>query len=184
MALADPLEGESDVRLSSKLKVLLTLVLILVPLDQVTKWWIATNVSPYQPIEVIDGFFRLTHARNPGAALGLLQGLPIGVFIGLSVLALGLIAWFYRQVEEWDRLSAVSLGLIISGALGNLIDRVVHQEVVDFLQFDFGLFIFPDFNVADASIVIGVGLLLLDAFTAEAEQSAPSEARVKPEAEG
>jgi signal peptidase II len=69
----------------------------------------------------------------------------------------------------------VSLGLIVSGAFGNLTDRVVHQEVVDFLQFDLGLFIFPDFNVADSAIVIGVGLLLLDTFTREAERAVPRE---------
>ena len=80
-----------------------------------------------------------------------------------------------RQVAPGDRLSASALGLIVSGALGNLIDRVARQEVVDFLQFDLGLFVFPDFNVADSAIVIGVGLLLLDVITSEAEESAPSE---------
>ena len=166
--------------MSAKLKIVLILVLVILPLDQLSKWWIAANVSPFAPIEVIPGFFRLTHARNPGAALGFFQNVHIGVFIALTVAALGLIWSFYRQVEDDDRLSAVSLGLIVSGAFGNLTDRVVHQEVVDFLQFDLGLFIFPDFNVADSAIVIGVGLLLLDTFTREAERAVPRE----PEGEG
>ena len=166
--------------MSTKLKIVLILVLVILPLDQLSKWWIAANVSPFEPIEVIPGFFRLTHARNPGAALGLFQNVHISVFIALTVAALGLIWSFYRQVADDDRLSAVSLGLIIAGAFGNLTDRVVHQEVVDFLQFDLGLFIFPDFDVADSAIVIGVSLLLLDTFTREAEQAVPRE----PEAEG
>ncbi len=159
--------------MSPKLRIVLVLVAVLVPLDQATKWWIANNVSPLDPIEVIPGFFRLTHARNPGAALGLFQDVPIFVFIGLTLVALGLIWSFYRQVESDDRMSAAALGLIVAGALGNLCDRVLHQAVVDFLQFDLGLFIFPDFNVADSAIVIGVGLLLLDVLTAEAQESAP-----------
>ncbi len=166
--------------MSPKLRIVLILAAVVIPLDQGIKWWIAANVSPGNPIEVIPGFFSLTHARNPGAALGLFQNLHISVFIGLTTVALVLIWSFYRQIDAEDRLSATALGLIISGAIGNLIDRVVHQEVVDFLQFDLGLFVFPDFNVADSAIVIGVGLLLLDVLTSEAEESAPRE----PEAEG
>jgi signal peptidase II len=159
--------------LSPKLRIVLVLAAILIPLDQATKWWIAENVSPLQPIDVIPGFFRLTHARNPGMALGLFQDVHIAVFIGLTIVALGLIWSFYRQVDPNDRLSAYALGLIVSGAFGNLIDRVVHNAVVDFLQFDLGLFVFPDFNVADSAIVIGVGLLLLDVVTSEAQESVP-----------
>ena len=159
--------------MSPKLRIVLVLGAVLIPIDQLTKWWIASNVSAGQPIEVISGFFRLTHVRNPGAALGLFQEVHISVFIVLTLVALGLIWSFYRQVEPDDRLSATALGLIIAGAIGNLIDRAVHNEVVDFLQFDLGLFVFPDFNVADAAIVIGVGLLLLDVLTVEAQESAP-----------
>ena len=165
--------------MSLKLRVVLLLVAVLVPLDQATKWWVENNVAPLEPIVVIDGFFRITHARNPGAALGLFQGVPMAAFIALTCVALALIWSFYRQVRPDDKLSAAALGLIVSGAFGNLIDRIWRQEVVDFLQFDLGLFIFPDFNVADSAIVIGVGLLLLDVVTSEAEESAPAE----PEAE-
>ena len=83
-----------------------------------------------------------------------------------------MIASFFRSIEPHDRLSAVSLGLIISGALGNLIDRLARGgEVVDFLQFNLGLFVFPDFNVADMAISFGVALLLLDVVTQETESS-------------
>ena len=76
------------------------------------------------PIQALDGFFRITHARNPGAALGLAQGVPVCVFIALTGVALVMIGSFFRRIEPHDRLSAVSLGLIVSGALGNLIDRI------------------------------------------------------------
>ena len=157
--------------MSPKLRALLLVVGVVLPLDQITKYWIATNVSPLDPIRVIPGFFSITHARNPGAALGLAQDVHVAFFIVLPLVALGLIVSFYRKVEARDRLSATSLGLVLAGALGNLIDRVRLGEVIDFLQFDLGLFIFPDFNVADSAIVIGVGLLLLDVVTSEAEES-------------
>ncbi len=158
--------------MTPKLRTLLVLVGVIVPLDQISKIWVA-HAIPYggrQP--VIDGFFAITHARNPGAALGLAPDVPVIVFIGLTLVALGLIVSFYRRLESGDRLSALSLGMILAGAIGNLIDRIWHGEVVDFLQFDLGLFIFPDFNVADSAIVIGVALLLLDVVTQEAEKGA------------
>ncbi len=161
--------------MSPKLKTLIILVLIIWPLDQFTKYLVETNIQPWEPVEVISGFFKITHSRNPGAALGMLPDLHVGVFIGLSALALVLIASFFRQIEAGDKLSAFSLGLIVSGALGNLTDRVVRNEVVDFLQFDFGVFIFPDFNVADSAIVIGAGLLLLDVVTQETEEGVSGE---------
>lgn len=157
--------------MSPKLRTLLWLVVLIVPLDQLTKYWVSTHIPYGSYVSVIDGFFKITHARNPGAALGIAQGAPIWVFIGLTLLALGMIGSFFRKIADGDRLSAVALGLIVSGAIGNLIDRVLHHEVIDFLQFDLQLFIFPDFNVADSAIVIGVGLLLLDAVTQETEQS-------------
>lgn len=161
--------------MTPKLRTLLVIVAVVLPLDQLSKLWIATNVSPSAPIRVIPGFFSITHARNPGAALGLLQNVPVLFFIGLTVMALALIFSFYRKVEAGDRLSATSLGLVLAGALGNLVDRVFRGEVVDFLQFDLGLFIFPDFNVADSAIVIGVALLLLDVVASETEESVSEE---------
>ncbi len=157
--------------MTPKLRTVLIAAAVVLPLDQLTKWWVATNIPRYGRIDVIEGFFAITHARNTGAAFGLGQGWPMGIFIGLTVVALVMIWRFYRQVEPGDRLSALSLGLIVSGALGNLVDRLWHREVIDFLQFDLQLFVFPDFNVADSAIVIGVALLLLDVVTQEAEES-------------
>jgi len=160
--------------MTPKLRTLLSIIAVVVPLDQLTKSLVVAYVergSYWAPFAALDGFFRVTHARNPGAALGFAQGLPVWVFVVLAVVALVMIASFFRKLEATDRLSAVSLGLIISGALGNVIDRVARGgEVVDFLQFNLGLFIFPDFNVADAAISVGVALLLLDVVTQETEE--------------
>ena len=158
--------------MSPKLRTLLIVVPAIVIADQASKAWVVRNISPFEPWVVIEGFFKLTHARNPGAALGLFQNLPWWVFVGLTFVALGLILHYLTQVRPEDRFSSTALALIMGGAIGNLIDRAVNHEVVDFLQFDLGLFIFPDFNVADSAIVIGVGLLLLDVVIHDSEESA------------
>jgi signal peptidase II len=158
--------------MSPKLRTLLILVAVIVPLDQLTKYLVVTNVEHggyAVPFAALDGFFHITHSRNPGGALGLGQGVHVYFYVALTIVALGLIGSFFRRIEAGDRLSAVSLGLIVSGALGNLLDRVVRGEVIDWAQFNLGLFIFPDFNVADSAIVIGVALLLLDVVTQETE---------------
>ncbi len=161
--------------LSPKLYTLAAVLAVIVPLDQLTKYWVATNVSPWEPITVIEGFLKITHARNPGAVFGLAQELPVWIFIALTVVALLLIGSFYRSLEAGDQRQAISLGLILAGALGNLVDRLARGEVIDFVQFDLGLFVFPDFNVADSAIVIGVGLLLLDMAMQPAGERVPGE---------
>jgi signal peptidase II len=146
-----------------KLRLLCLTFAIVLPLDQALKAWVVANVSPANPIPVIPGFFQITHARNSGAALGLFQETPVVVFVVITLLAIGVVVSFYRRVEPTDRLSIAALGLILAGALGNLIDRVFRGgEVVDFLQFDLRLFIFPDFNVADSAICVGIAFLLRD----------------------
>ena len=158
--------------MSPKLRTLFILIAIVVPLDQLTKYLVVKNVpwGGYAvPFQALEGFFHITHSRNPGAALGLAQNVHVYFFVALTLVALGLIGSFFRRIDANDRLSAVSLGLIVAGAMGNLLDRVVRGEVIDFLQFNLGLFIFPDFNVADSAIVIGVALLLLDVVTQETE---------------
>ncbi len=159
--------------MTPKVRTLLALLAVIVPLDQLTKSLVSSSIergSYWAPIAALEGFFHITHARNPGGALGLAQGVPVFVFVALTFVALLMIGSFFRRIAPHDRLSAVSLGLIVSGALGNLVDRVARGgEVVDFLQFNLGLFIFPDFNVADMAISIGVALLLLDVVTHETE---------------
>jgi signal peptidase II len=148
---------------SANLKLLLILLFVILSLDQASKAWVVANVSTFSPVPVIPGLFQITHARNSGGALGLFQETPVAVFVVLTLLAIGLVVSFYRRVEPEDRWSAAALGLILAGAVGNLIDRIFRGgEVVDFLQFDLRVFIFPDFNVADSAICVGIALLLRD----------------------
>lgn len=147
---------------------------IALPLDQASKLWIATHLRYADRIPVVPGFFYITHVRNPGAAFGLFTGGPtwlrLALFIGISILAVGLVLSFYRRLPAGDRLTALALGLILAGALGNLVDRVARGEVVDFLHFRlWGGYVWPDFNLADSFIVVGVGLLLVEMMAGESD---------------
>ena len=148
--------------------------LVSVLLDQATKLAVAANLSFSDRIPVINDFFYITHARNPGAAFGLFGDAPVAIrltlFIGITIVALGMVVNFYRKLAPGDRFSALSLGMILGGAAGNLIDRVFRGEVVDFLHFRlWGGYQWPDFNLADSFIVVGVAFLVIELLAAEGE---------------
>lgn len=166
--------------MSPKLRVLLIAFAISLPLDILTKYLVDSHVDYADRIPVIEGFFYLTHVRNPGAAFGLFANsndmLRQWFFIGVSIVAILIVLSFFRQLAPRDRLSALALGLILGGAVGNLIDRVVRKEVVDFLHFRlWGGYSWPDFNVADSCIVVGVAILLLELLASEGEKRAGAE---------
>ncbi len=149
--------------------------LIVLVLDLATKIAIDMQLSYADRIPVIPGFFYLTHVRNTGAAFGLFSDAPqvyrLSFFISVSLVAVGIIVSFFRKLSPGDRLAALALGLILGGAIGNLIDRIFRQEVVDFLHFRLWRgYSWPDFNVADSAIVVGVGLLVLELLASEGEQ--------------
>jgi signal peptidase II len=167
--------------MSPKHRLFLGAFLLAVPLDQLTKWWISRTLTYADEIPVIDGFFHLTHVRNPGAAFGILATSPEPVrvffFIGVTLVAIGLILSFFHKLAPGDRFSALSLGLILAGAVGNLIDRVRFGEVVDFLHFRlWGGYEWPDFNLADSFIVVGVLLLVIELLATENESREETEA--------
>lgn len=160
--------------MSPKSRLFLGALLLAVPLDQLTKWWVSRTLSYGDEIPVIEGFFHLSHVRNPGAAFGILATSPEPVrvffFVGVTLVAIALILSFFRKLAPGDRFSALSLGLILAGALGNLIDRVRFGEVVDFLHFRlWGGYSWPDFNLADSFIVVGVMLLVIELLASESE---------------
>lgn len=145
--------------------------------DQITKVWIEASLTYADRVPVIDGFFYLTRVRNPGAAFGMLATSPEPFrqifFVVVTGIAVVLVFSFYRRLAPGDRLSGLALGLVLGGALGNLVDRVRLGEVVDFLHFRlWGGFAWPDFNIADSAIVVGVALLVLELFASEGEQRA------------
>lgn len=139
----------------------LIIALAIVIVDQLAKMAVVSALPLNAGIEVIPGFFDLVYFRNPGAAFGIFNegGALRKVFlIGTSVIALAVIGVLFRQSKE--KLTSFALSLIAGGAVGNLIDRIMEGEVIDFLYFHIGQYYWPAFNIADSAITIGVGLAI------------------------
>jgi len=137
--------------------------------DQVTKLYIDRSMTLYQSIPVIDGFFNIFYIRNKGAAFSFLSNASwrLPFFIAVSVVASLVIIVALNKLREDQKLAQVSLSMIFSGAVGNLIDRVRLGEVIDFLDVYWRTHHWPAFNVADSLICVGVALLALDMFREE-----------------
>lgn len=137
--------------------------------DQLTKLFIDRTMALHSSITVIENFFNISYVRNKGAAFGILANsayrLPFFLFV--SVIAVVVILVAIRKLRTDQTLAAVSLSLIFSGAIGNLIDRVRLGEVIDFLDAHWYGHHWPAFNVADSAICIGVFLLALDMYREE-----------------
>jgi signal peptidase II len=143
----------------------LALVAALVVLDQLTKILVARSVELYGSVTVIPGFFNLTRIHNNGAIFGAFSGPAEGGIIpfltAASLIALGLVAYYFVKTPASDARVKLALTLILAGALGNLVDRLVRGYVVDFLDFYVGRWHWPFFNVADSCITIGALLLIV-----------------------
>jgi signal peptidase II len=140
------------------------IVLLSLVFDQLTKLYIHRSMQLFQSFPVIDGMFSITYVRNKGAAFSFLANtswrLPFFIFVTIIAI-IAILVSLYKMRDE-QRLAVVSLGLIFSGALGNLIDRVRMGEVIDFLDVYWQTHHWPAFNVADSAICVGVALLALD----------------------
>ncbi|KMP12373.1 lipoprotein signal peptidase [Candidatus Nitromaritima sp. SCGC AAA799-C22] len=140
----------------------------LIVIDQITKFLVTIHVPMHYSIRVIDGFFSITHIRNPGVAFGLFAGqesdYKVIFFIMISTIAIAAILVIFNQTPDRKRMVRIGLILIFSGAIGNLIDRILYKEVIDFLDFYYQDFHWPAFNVADSCITVGVGLMIVDLF--------------------
>jgi len=138
---------------------------ILLP-DQWTKYVIVQKFRLYQGVEVIHGFFNIIHVRNTGGAFGIFGGEKGGIgsilFVVVSLIAIGAIVFLFVKTKENEKTLTLSFSLILSGAMGNLIDRLRYGEVVDFLDFHLSAYHWPAFNVADSAICIGIGLMALE----------------------
>jgi signal peptidase II len=139
--------------------VLLLSVAIII-LDQVTKQWVTMQFYLGESVPVIPGFFNFAYVRNTGAAWGMLGGLN-GLLVGLSLVVLLILIFFRRSFLTDTLIHRLALAFMIGGIVGNLLDRVRLQYVVDFLDFYWRIHHFPAFNVADSAICIGVGLYML-----------------------
>ncbi len=146
--------------------VLLITFAVVLFLDQYTKFVVEKDLPLHQRVEVVHGFFNLTHVRNPGGAFGILGGRrgPWGsvFFVGVSAIAIVSILFFFRRIREDEKNLALSFSLVLAGAVGNLLDRLRYGEVVDFLEFYVSSFYWPAFNIADSAICIGIGLMAIE----------------------
>jgi signal peptidase II len=142
---------------------------VILALDQLTKWWIVgTVMDPPRAVEVTP-FFNLVMVWNRGITFGLFGDAYWGrwAFAGLALAIVAvLISWLART---FHRTTAFALGLVIGGAIGNVIDRIRWGAVADFLDFHLAGWHWPAFNLADSAIVVGVGLLILEALFSRKE---------------
>ena len=138
----------------------------LIIIDQYTKFMVSLHIPLNYSVNVVAGFFNLTHIRNSGVAFGNFSEqnseLKPYLLIFVSIIAIIAILVIFHQTEREKKLVQTGLVLVFSGAIGNLIDRVLHKEVIDFIDIFFENQHWPAFNIADACITIGVMLLAAD----------------------
>ena len=148
-------------------------------LDQVTKFWVTLHIPLHYSIAVVDGLFSITHIRNSGVAFGLFAGYQSEYkalfFIVVSTIAIIAILSIFHQLPGFKKAARAGLILIFSGAIGNLIDRIVHKEVIDFIDFFYNGTHWPAFNVADACITVGVGFMLFDLIFGDLDKTRPQQ---------
>jgi signal peptidase II len=161
--------------------VYLLIALAIVLLDRWTKRLVAQRISLYSHIQILPGFFRLTHTENTGAAFSLFADSSApwktGLLIAFSGIALVVVSVLLWKNERAHVATGVGLALIMGGALGNLWDRLARGRVIDFLLFYFKRYQWPVFNLADSAIVIGAGLLVVEILFHKSSGPEESQAR-------
>ena len=140
------------------------IAVIVVLVDRLAKWAVASNIPLHDSVTVIPGLFHITHVENTGAAFGLFAESAaqwkIGALVSFSVIALIIVSALLWKNSHALSTTTIGLSLILGGATGNLWDRMMTGHVVDFLDFYMGSYHWPAFNVADSAIVIGAILLV------------------------
>ena len=140
---------------------------VLVLADQVSKAIVVRTMSLYESVPIIQNFFHFTYITNDGMAFGI--NFPFGYFIftTVSILLTAFLFWYLWSVRNHSIIIRLGIGLIIAGAIGNLIDRILLGEVIDFLDFMIGDFHWYVFNLADSYVTVGMGLVLFDSIVLE-----------------
>ena len=142
--------------------------LLIILADQISKLAVIRCLSMYESVPVVTGFFNLVHVRNRGMAFGFLNRPDINfgfyVLVAASIGAIVLLTIWFVRLKEDDKMTTISLSLILGGAAGNLIDRLRFREVVDFIDLYIGEYHWPAFNVADSAITVGTILLAITLF--------------------
>jgi signal peptidase II len=149
----------------------LLLAAAIVVIDQITKYVIVQKFVLHESL-YITSFFNLVRVHNTGAAFSMLAdagGWQRVFFIAIAVVASVWVVWLLRRYPQ-QKLFCLALGMILGGAVGNLIDRVLFGAVVDFVQVHYGGYFLPAFNVADSAITCGAGLLIWDSFRPQRDE--------------
>ncbi|MGM9925300.1 MAG: signal peptidase II [Bacillus sp. (in: firmicutes)] len=136
------------------------LALIIIALDQITKIFVVKNMELGESIPVIENFIYITSHRNPGAAWGILAG-QMWFFYIITIVVVAALVYYIQKAAKTHIILGISLGLMLGGAIGNFIDRVFRQEVVDFVDTIIFGYDFPIFNVADSALTVGVAMLMV-----------------------
>lgn len=124
---------------------------LVILIDQITKYLVVENFVSGETMPLLENVFHFTYVRNHGAAFGIMQGQQ-WFFIGATIIVLGAILYFYKELPLYSFWNRLALGLMIGGAIGNLIDRIRLGYVIDFID----LRVWPVFNIADSSVVVAV----------------------------
>lgn len=136
------------------------IAIIIITLDQFTKWLIVKELEIGESIPVIENVLYITSSRNQGAAWGILQNQMWFFYVITVIVVIGIVIYIQKHARN-QRLLGIALGLMLGGAMGNFVDRIFHKEVVDFVQTYIGSYPFPIFNIADSSLCVGVALLFI-----------------------
>ncbi|HVR82278.1 MAG TPA: signal peptidase II [Luteimonas sp.] len=154
----------------------LTLSAVVIVLDQLSKFWVLRNLPEFQPVPVIAGFWNWYRTYNTGAAFSFLSdagGWQIWLFSVLAFAISAVLALWLARTPRRDWKTALPYALVIGGAIGNVIDRIQHGHVIDFIQWYWREHYWPAFNVADSAIVAGaVGIALFGLLSGKADDKA------------
>lgn len=156
---------------------LLALSALIVVLDRITKFWVSKHVGIGDVIIVIPRFFAISHVMNPGAAFSMFSFTDHPertrwLLTAFSLLVALVVLIILMRIGRRLSLTAVSLALVLGGAIGNVWDRIAYGTVVDFLEVHIVRYHWPDFNIADSSVVIGACLLFLDSLLPDRKPAA------------
>jgi signal peptidase II len=161
----------------------LAVAAVVIGLDQLSKEWVRATIPKhgwFAPIPALDPYFVFEHVDNYGAAFGILQNMSSFFIVIAAAVAIGILVYATRLPKE-QRLIRVLLGMMLGGALGNVIDRINQGYVTDYVKMGIpGLYYWPNYNIADSAIVIGVILLAVDMLVQDYRQSRVQPAPAEP----
>lgn len=142
---------------------MLVIGLIVLAFDQLTKFIVATRMELGESIPVLGEYFKITSHRNSGAAWGMFEGRMLFFYI-ITVIVIVFLIYFYKSEAKNNLMMQFGITFLLAGAIGNFIDRLLFQEVVDFIDVLIINYDFPIFNVADSALTVGVIVLLIEVF--------------------